>query len=147
MKENSSEEVVSYGIEELARLTGLTRRTIRYYIQIGLLPGPHGEKRGARYDASHLERLLKIRRLTAEHVPLEEIASELEGDFSKEEPTKLREKHVGQIEVRSHITLGDGIELVIDAKSAKLSAEDIRDIASEIVTLVKAKKEKRNSDD
>ena len=37
-------------LEALAACTEVPQRTIRYYIQRGLVPRPHGEKKGAYYD-------------------------------------------------------------------------------------------------
>jgi DNA-binding transcriptional MerR regulator len=48
-------------IDELAELGGVSRRTVRYYIQEGLLPKPLGVGRGRHYDRSHLERLLQVK--------------------------------------------------------------------------------------
>ncbi len=52
-----------YTISELCDLTGFSRRTIRYYIQEGLLDPPAGRGRGGFYFDSHLEQLMKIRAL------------------------------------------------------------------------------------
>ena len=53
-----------FSLEELSELTGISRRTIRFYIQKGLMNGPEGEKRGAYYTTEHLEDLLRIKRMT-----------------------------------------------------------------------------------
>jgi DNA-binding transcriptional MerR regulator len=53
-----------YTIDELSELTGFTRRTVRYYIQEGLLEPPAGRGRGGFYYDSHLERLKLIKSLT-----------------------------------------------------------------------------------
>ena len=50
-----------YGIDELADLGGVSRRTIRFYVQEGLLPAPLGVGRGSHYDRTHLERLLEVK--------------------------------------------------------------------------------------
>lgn len=50
-----------FNIDELADLGGVTRRTVRYYIQEGLLPAPLGVGRGNHYDRSHLDRLLRVK--------------------------------------------------------------------------------------
>jgi DNA-binding transcriptional MerR regulator len=50
-----------FGIEELAGLAGVSRRTVRYYIQEGLLPAPLGVGRGRHYDQGHLDRLLRVK--------------------------------------------------------------------------------------
>jgi len=52
-----------YSIEDLVRLTGLSRRTIRFYIQEGLLDPPSGRGRGGVYFEHHLERLRQIQEL------------------------------------------------------------------------------------
>jgi DNA-binding transcriptional MerR regulator len=44
-------------LKELAGLSGFEPRTIRHYIERGLLPGSHGRGRGAGYGAEHLDRL------------------------------------------------------------------------------------------
>jgi DNA-binding transcriptional MerR regulator len=44
-------------IQELSDLTGFEPRTIRHYIERGLLPGSHGRGRGAGYGPEHLDRL------------------------------------------------------------------------------------------
>jgi hypothetical protein len=52
-----------YGIEELAALGGVTRRTVRYYVQEGLLPSPLGVGRGRHYGPAHLARLQEVKGL------------------------------------------------------------------------------------
>ncbi|WP_462373823.1 helix-turn-helix domain-containing protein, partial [Turicimonas muris] len=53
-----------FRLEDLAELTGIPRRTIRFYIQKGYVAPPLGQKRGAYYTNEHLEELLKIKRLS-----------------------------------------------------------------------------------
>jgi DNA-binding transcriptional MerR regulator len=62
-----------FGIENLAELGGVTRRTIRYYVQERLLPPPLGVGRGRHYGPAHLERLLLVKSLQEEGLPLAEI--------------------------------------------------------------------------
>ena len=68
-----------YSLTELAALTGTTPRTIRYYISTGLLPSPAQAGPATRYGDTHLRRLRLVRRLQAEHLPLAEIRSRLDG--------------------------------------------------------------------
>ena len=68
-----------HSIAELATLAGTTPRTVRYYVSVGLLPSPGQVGPGARYSDAHLRRLRLIRRLQAEHQPLAEIRSRLDG--------------------------------------------------------------------
>jgi DNA-binding transcriptional MerR regulator len=67
-----------YSLTELADLAGVTPRTVRYYLAQGLLPAVGQMGPGSKYDAGHLARLLLIRRLQAEHLPLAEIRRRLE---------------------------------------------------------------------
>ena len=78
MSEHNQDERC-YGITELAELGGVTRRTVRYYVQRGLLPTPLGTGRGPHYTPAHLERLIHIRKLQEAGVPLAEIAARLNG--------------------------------------------------------------------
>ncbi|AWB43304.1 MerR family transcriptional regulator [Paenibacillus sp. CAA11] len=50
-----------YKIDEVARETGLTKRTIRYYEEIGLMPSPQRSEGGTRlYTPSDIDYLKKI---------------------------------------------------------------------------------------
>ena len=79
-----------YSIGELAALTGVTRRTIRFYVQKGLLQAPLGRGRGKHYDEAHLERILKIRELQKDGVQLDRMRQALEGEplVAVEEPER-----------------------------------------------------------
>jgi DNA-binding transcriptional MerR regulator len=52
-----------YLIEELCRLTGFSRRTVRYYVQEGLVDPPAGRGRGGYYSDLHAAQLARIREL------------------------------------------------------------------------------------
>jgi len=67
-----------FDLNDLCQQGGVTTRTVRYYVQQGLLPSP-GLGAGARYGQGHLLRLRLIRRLQSEHLPLAEIRRRLEG--------------------------------------------------------------------
>jgi DNA-binding transcriptional MerR regulator len=69
----------SYDIGELCGLADVTPRTVRYYVQQGLLPAPNARGRGTRYDRGHLERLHLIKRLQRKYLPLAEIRAQLDG--------------------------------------------------------------------
>jgi len=67
-------------VAQIARLTGTTVRTVRYYHSLGLLPVPE-ERGGWRdYELSHVARLSRIRWLTQAGVPLETIARILDAE-------------------------------------------------------------------
>ena len=68
---------IEYSLNELCEQADVTVRTVRYYVRQGLLDSP-GVGRGARYKATHLERLRLIRALQAEHLPLAAIRKRLD---------------------------------------------------------------------
>jgi DNA-binding transcriptional MerR regulator len=73
-----------YAITDLASLAGVTPRTIRYYVSVGLVPPPDQQGRAARYGEDHLRRIRLIRRLQEQHLPLAAIRARL-GALSDDE--------------------------------------------------------------
>lgn len=73
-----------YKLDELARAAGTSPRTVRYYVQRGLLPAPDFKGKDTAYGRAHLVRLRAIRRLQEEFLPLDAIAAELEGKTERE---------------------------------------------------------------
>ena len=67
----------SLDLTELCHAAKVTPRTVRYYIQQGLLPAPESRGPGAHYNEGHLARLRLVRRLQREHLPLGEIRERL----------------------------------------------------------------------
>ncbi len=59
-----------YTVDQVARITGTTVRTIRWYQSEGLLPAPRRAGRVAVYDADHVARLESIRDLQAHGLTL-----------------------------------------------------------------------------
>ncbi len=62
-----------YTIGDLAVLGGVSRRTVRYYVQEGLIPPPAGLGRGAHYGKAHLDALLRVKSMQERGLLLEEI--------------------------------------------------------------------------
>jgi MerR family transcriptional regulator, repressor of the yfmOP operon len=60
----SDDEQIYYTIEQVATRTGLTKRTLRYYEEVGLLP-PTGRTEGnyRRYNENDVQRLERIKEL------------------------------------------------------------------------------------
>jgi DNA-binding transcriptional MerR regulator len=78
----------TYAIADLARITGLNVRTIRYYIAQGLIPASGESGPGAHYGQGHLDRLRLTKRLQAQHLPLSEIRGRL---------AELTDQHVAEL--------------------------------------------------
>jgi DNA-binding transcriptional MerR regulator len=68
-----------YAIQDLADLADVSRRTIRYYVQEGLIPAPLGVGRGPHYGQAHLDRLLQVKELQAAGRSLDEIRATSDG--------------------------------------------------------------------
>ena len=76
MENNASDEMK---LAKLAAQTGVSRRTIRYYISRGLMEGPLRRGRNAVYGRQHLDRLAKIQELQRSGLTLKEVANVLAG--------------------------------------------------------------------
>src|SRR4051794_14921073 len=67
----------TYKLDELATAAGVSPRTVRYYVQRGLLPGPAFKGKDTAYSAEHLVRLKAIKALQDRFLPLDVIQIEL----------------------------------------------------------------------
>ncbi len=115
---------MKFSLQQLSERADVPERSIRFYIQKGLLPRPQGEKRGAFYDEGHLTDLLRIRRWQEAGLSLEAIGDLLQG--RRESP--LSTSRPGAIEVRSHLLLADGLELVVSPERAGLTQAQVRQL-------------------
>ena len=122
----------SLPLNELCVLADLSPRTVRYYIQVGLVSKPEGGTRAARYQARHLEQILLIKKWTAAGVSLERIRELLQGEEPAIPP---RQRLPGSVEVCSHLHVADGIEIVIEPSRADLSPEQVRRFVRGVMAL------------
>lgn len=88
-------------IDELAAAGGVNRRTVRYYIQRGLLAAPFGVGRGKHYGPEHLRRLIEVRTLQENGASLEQIRSrypiaELRSDALPRASSSTKERAVSE---------------------------------------------------
>jgi len=113
----------AYGVEELAERAGVSRRTIRYYVQRGLLPPPLGLGRGNHYTEAHLATLVRVRELQERGVALDDIASELQrGPVSEPSPSQVPAATLQTTWTR--VAVGDDVE--IHVRGRRLSDEQVR---------------------
>jgi len=124
-----TEDRPGFTLDELCALTTLGKRTVRYYIQIGLLDRPEGETRAARYSQHHLETLLKIRRWSEAGLSLERIRELLAGGDAPPPPRRH-----GEIEVWSRMALADGVEVSLDPARAGLTPEQARRFFADVLS-------------
>jgi DNA-binding transcriptional MerR regulator len=123
----------TFTADQLSQLTDLPKRTIRYYIQLGLVDRPIGETKAAHYVDAHLTQLLRVKRLTEARMPLERIRQVLDSEADAP-PTSTRKP--GSIEVKTHLYVMPGVEVQISPQEAGLSPEQIRSLVQEVMASV-----------
>jgi len=121
--QSSDTEVKKFNLDDLCTLSDTSKRTVRYYMQIGLVDPPIGSTKAAHYLHQHLDQLLTIRKLSEAGVSLERIREVLSGETP---PLPPRQRQSGSVEVRSHLFIADGVELEISPERAGLSPEQVR---------------------
>jgi DNA-binding transcriptional MerR regulator len=119
-----------FSLDELCSLTDTPKRTIRFYIQKGLIDRPEGTGRGAVYKQNHLEQLLTIKKWKEAGISLEKIAELLSGKEAELPPPS---RLPGTIEVWSHVVIDHGIELKINPEMAGLTGEQTRQLIKDIL--------------
>ena len=98
---------VRYAIGDLARLGDVSRRTVRYYVQEGLIQPPLGVGRGNHYGPEHLEQLLRVKTLQEAGRTLDEIRRAPAGREGKLEAEPLTLER----SLWRRLTLAPGVEL------------------------------------
>ena len=126
------QSVSKHTLSDLCVLADLPVRTVRYYVQAGLVDKPVGETRAARYGAKHLEQLLLIKKWTTAGLSLERIRELLQGG---ETDLPQPRKRPGSVEVRSHLNVADGIEIVIEPSRAGMTPEQVRQFTRGVMEL------------
>ena len=101
---------MKYKVSELAEKAGVTKRTIHYYISKGLLLPPEGTGINSLYNDEHLERILLIKKLQAEYMPLNKIREyilenpkEKVRKSAKEMKAKVINKEEREVYIRENI--------------------------------------------
>lgn len=113
-------------IRELAKIAGVSRETIHFYLREGLLPPPEKvNTRVAYFDASHLARLRLIKRLQQVHLPLSTIKEHLEYVAGRS-PEFLDERFIPRLEEFLDLD-GEETELSLNevAEQAGLTFEQV----------------------
>ncbi|GLQ56961.1 MerR family transcriptional regulator [Devosia nitrariae] len=116
-------------IGELARRSGLSSHTLRYYERIGLLPYADRDRSGQRdYDASILTWIEFIGRLKTTGMPIREMlryaALRERGAGTEAERCRLLEQH--RDSVRAHLAELSECLLVLDTKIAGYAGTEMR---------------------
>jgi DNA-binding transcriptional MerR regulator len=119
---------MEYSIGELAARAQVSRRTVRFYVALGLISPPQGRGRGRHYTDRHLQEILTIRRLQARGVSLAEIRAHKDGQtldalLAEPPPPDLHPQLV------TRIALEPGVVLEFAHDLAELTPAEMREIA------------------
>ena len=125
-----------FNIEYLAQKARVSRRTVRYYIQRGLLPPPLGQKRGSYYTEFHLDRLLLIVKLAAKGMPLIRIKTALESDAQFED--NAFELRINRTRCEK-IEICEGLEFLV--RPGLLRDQDLIKIKEYVVSLIQGEED------
>ena len=120
----------SFTLDQLSALTDLPLRTIRYYIQLGLVDRHEGDRKHARYTQKHLDQVLQVRAMADQGMPLERVKQLMNGITT---PPPLP-KAAGDISVISKVFIAPGVELHVEPQIAGLSPEKLRLFVRSVLT-------------
>ena len=95
---------MEYKVSELAQMAGVTKRTIHYYISKGLLFPSSGSGINSTYNDKHLKRILLIKKLQSEFMPLSKIREViLNGEDTSNTPKQLYGTQNKQIYIKENV--------------------------------------------
>lgn len=129
-QDTTTPDATKFSLDDLCSLSDTPKRTVRYYMQIGLVDGPIGSTKAAHYLHQHLDQLLTIRKLSDAGVSLERIREVLSGEAP---PVPPRQRKAGSVEVRSHLFIAEGVELEISPERSGLNPEEIRTLVRAVM--------------
>jgi hypothetical protein len=120
-----------YAIGDLATLGGVSRRTVRYYVQEGLIPAPLGIGRGNHYGPEHLQHLLRVKALQEGGRTLDEIKrTSVAAGRSRPRVAASAESPALPRTVWRRISLSPGVELHVAADVHLPSPGKLHELAS-----------------
>jgi DNA-binding transcriptional MerR regulator len=126
----SKRELALMKIGELARRSGVSAHTLRYYERIGLLPYADRDRAGLRsFDASILVWIAFLGRLKTTGMPIRTMLAyarlRAAGDQTNVQRRELLESH--RAWVQAHVADLQASLLVLDSKIAGYSGTELRD--------------------
>lgn len=129
---NNANEQRHYSLDELCSLTDTSKRTVRFYMQEGLVDRSEGQRKGAYYLERHLMQLLEIKKWQQAGLSLERIKQIIRNEKDNELIPPIQPQQPGSLEVWSHLNIADGIQLQIEPGRSGLSPEQIRKLLKSV---------------
>lgn len=125
------DNAVRYAIGDLARLAGVSRRTVRYYVQEGLIPAPLGVGRGNHYGPEHLEQILRVKAMQESGQMLDDIRHALASGVTRgSKPGRAIAPVLPERSLWRRVTLGPGVELHISGNVRLPSPGRLQELAA-----------------
>lgn len=125
-----------YSIDQLADLAGISRRSVRFYVQMQLIPPPLGAGRGHYYTDEHADRLARIRRLQEQDYSLREIRRALESGAA-DSALETASSSVHAARLYQSIEAMPGITVQVDCGRHRLSPSLMDDLIRAVQTAVR----------
>jgi DNA-binding transcriptional MerR regulator len=125
-------------LAELADVSGVAVRTIRYYIARGLLPPPLVGGRHACYGGAHLDRLARIQALQSQGLTLAQIAWKL-GE-------RQRETHLSQPSAWWNYHITDDVVVLVRSEAAPWRMKRVRSLIMQMAAQLNSAENKEESD-
>ena len=125
-----------YTFNELCSLVELPVRTVRYYVQKGLVTPPEGSRKGAYYTQKHLDELSAIRKWQRAGLSLERIRELLfDGTTEAGDIPPPRGRRPGDLEIWSKLFVKEGLEIHLEPRMAGMSPEQLREFCRKVTEL------------
>jgi DNA-binding transcriptional MerR regulator len=124
-----------FSLTELSELVAIPVRSIRFYIQKGLVNRPDGGRKNATYNDVHFEQLIQIKKWQNAGLSLDRIA-ELLVEAQCDDLPPMPQPKVGDINVLTQVHIAAGLVLQVDPTLVKLNSSQIRTLAVEVIKSV-----------
>ena len=149
-----------FSMKDLEMRTGMSRRTIRYYVEKGLIDPPRGKGRGAYYTLEHLERLTAIKAMTDRGMPFVAVEQAMEHQkhdgldgmvredacdlvYSQAQPRVQNNESTGE-DLWSRYRIGEGLELHV--KPGVLTPHEVKEAEKRLRELLRDHRKPRQGE-
>lgn len=130
-----------YSLTELAEMTQISPRTLRFYMSKGLVDKPLGARKTAYYTHTHLQQILTVINWQKEGLSLDDILQKKDALIETVPPRFTP----GDVAVIHRIQIGEGLELNVDLLKTQLSQTHIRQLADHVYQWLAAQKESQDA--
>lgn len=125
-----------YTFNELCSLVEMPVRTVRFYIQKGLVASPEGSRKGSYYTKKHLDELLAVRKWQRAGLSLDRIRELISaGDTEPGDLPPPRGRRPGDLEVWSRLLVKEGLEIHLEPKMVGMSPEQVREFCRRVMVI------------